>query len=700
MKFSYSWLGEYVELPPLFSDKGARAEASAVLAQLSADLTSIGLNVESHELTDADAVLDVEVTSNRPDCMNHFGLAREIAVKRRSELRKPVFPFTESLPQGGPRLSVKIEDPEGCSRYTARVVRGVRIGPSPDWLAKRLEAIGSRSINNVVDATNFVLWESGQPIHAFDLATIPNAEIRVRRARAGEKLTTLDGKARLLDPEVLVIADGSRAIALAGIMGGLDTEVTGKTIDILIESAHFDRRRTRIGAKRLGLHTDASHRFERGADPEGCDEASKRCAALIVELAGGTIETGAVDARGAARQPVSWTLSGPAVERFGGVAISDAEIERILAGLGFAPRKTGERALAGEVPSWREVDFEPRGDRSAVREAWPQDMFEEVLRHAGFDAIPATLPLVAGVDEGENPGHDRRDRLRDLLAGFGLAEAIHYAFIAREADAALPRLVGDGEPLALANPLSELYAVLRRSLVPGLVTAAEFNANRGAQGVALFESGHLFPGGSEPEVEALSIIAGGVRGGPWDAPRAVDLLTLKGVVDAIAEELGAEFTFRPAELPGIAAGSGALLRRGGEIAGYIGRVERSETPFPLFAGELLLDRLPMTRERIRVEPPSRYPGVDVDLTLTHGVDVAWSELEQAIAGLAVADLRSFALKDRYQGQGVPAGAVATTIAFHYNATDRSLTQAEVNERHAALAAALEARYAVAREEKR
>lgn len=694
MKFSYSWLGESVDLPALAANR------EADLLALANDLTSVGLAVEGRELlADGEAVLEIEVTGNRPDCMNHFGIAREIAVKRNLPLRMPVFPLTESFPASRiPPISVEVEDPEGCPRFTARVVRGVKIGPSPDWLVRRLEAIGSRSINNVVDATNYVLWETGQPLHAYDLATIPNGGLRVRRARAGETLVTLDGKERKLDPEILVIADATRAVGLAGIMGGLDTEVTPATNDLLLEAAHFDRRRTRIGAKRLGMHTDASHRFERGADLEACDAASRRCAALIVEIAGGTIESGALDVRGPRPEPVRYRLSGSDVERFGGVAIADDEIERILAGLGFEPEKTAARVWCGAVPSWRAVDFEPRRDRLPERVAWPQDMYEEILRQHGFDQVPGTLPSIAGVDAGENPPHDRRERLRDILCGFGYAESIHYAFGRRAHDTELPRLAGDGEPIALANPLSEHHAVMRRSLVPNLVGAAEFNAHRGAAEIRLFESGSIFPGADAPEVEALALVSGGAASGAWDRRPGADLLALKGDVEALLAELGVEAVARPAELPGVASGTGAELAAGDAIVGWLGRVVAADTPFALFAAELRLDRLPLGRERILVEPPSRYPGIEVDLTLTHDLAVPWADIANAVRELRVADLRTFALKDRYLGAGVPAGAVATTISFRYVAADRSLTQDEVNSRHAALREALAGRFGVDRKE--
>ncbi len=688
MKFSYAWLATMVDLPELA--EGAAAEA------LGAQLTSVGLSVEGIEFDGGDAILDVEVTSNRPDCMNHLGLAREMAVKRGTPLRTPVFSFTESLSASGPKVAVKIDDPEACPRFTARVIRGVKVGPSPEWLVRRLEAIGSRSINNVVDATNFCLWESGQPLHAYDLATIPGGELTVRRARAGEKLTTLDGKERALDPEVLVIADRSRAIGLGGIMGGLDTEVTARTTDLLLEAAHFDRRRVRISAKRLGMHTDASHRFERGADFAACDDASRRCAALIAEIAGGTVEGPGIDVVAACPEPVRWRLSGPELERFGGTTVADSEIERILSGLGFAPQKTGERVWEGAVPAWREVDFEPRQDRLPARETWRQDLFEEVWRQQGLDLIPATLPALGGVDLGESPEHDRRDRLRDRLVAFGYSETIHYAFGARRADTEFPRLVGEGAPIALANPLSELYAVMRRSLVPNLVAAAEFNANRGARGVRLFESGHLFPGGVVAEIEALALVTGGSEGGLWDRRPERDLFTLKGEIDAILAELGIAAEVTAVDLPGVAPGTGARLHLAGEPIGWFGRLATSDAAFDLFAAELLVDRLPLAGERIRVQPPSRFPGIEVDLTLTHALELPWRELARAISEARVEDVVRFTLKDRYQGAGIPVGAVATTIAFHYNAPERSLTQEEVNGRHLVLAGELERRFGVAR----
>lgn len=739
MEFSLAWLADHVDLPFRLEQDAAGRHRFAVASgrggeleeeerekssQIGNKLTAVGLAVEGMAerplgsgagagagggagsdvgAGGVDYVLDIDVTSNRPDCMCHIGVARELAVALGQPLMRPSTPLYGSSSSDGSTGSVILEDAEGCPRYVARVIRGVKVGPSPDWLRARLEAIGQRSINNVVDATNFVLWEMGQPLHAFDFATIPGGEIRVRRARPGELLTTLDGKERELDPEILVIADRERAVALAGVMGGLATEVTGATVDLLLESAHFERKRIRVGAKRLGLHTDASHRFERGADFAVCDEASRRCAALIVEVAGGSVEEPAVDA--IARRPpaVAWRVEAAALERFVGMPFEDGEIERILAGLGFAPERGAGRVWTGAVPSFRAVDFEPRrGGDPARPTAYAQDLFEELLRHAGLDRVPSTLPALVGVDAGANPVHDLRGRAQSACAALGFAEGIHFAFHAAAADERFPALARSGPPLALANPLSERYAVLRRSLVPNLVEAAEANGRRGAAGVRLFEVGHLFPGGEGAEIEALAAVAGGSFGGPWDRHGELDLMGFKGLLEALFAQLGeAGWRAQPAELAGVLSGTGAEWRdASGELAGWFGRVADAETPFALFAGEVRLDRFPLQGPSRPVVAPPRVPGVAADLTLTHPESLSWSDLESAVRGFGVEHLAGFALKERYRGAGVPAGAVATTITFEYNAGERTLTQDEVNARQSALAAELERRFGVAREGER
>lgn len=726
MLFSRDWLAEYVELPP-------EVDGADGAAELATRLTAAGMAVETVEAQGGDVVLDVDVTTNRTDAMNHLGLAREAAVVFDRPLRPPgAFagePIAEAATPVAAAARLTIDDPVGCPRYVARVVRGVKIGPSPEWLARRLTAIGQRPINNVVDVTNYVLWETGQPLHAFDLATLggdPLPEIRVRRARAGEALTTLDGEARTLTAAMLVIADAGRAVALAGVMGGLDTEVTAATTAILLESAHFDPKAVRATAGGLGLHTDASHRFERGADPEACRAAADRAAALIAEVAGGEVLAGALDARaplpvaepwlGAGAWPPRGRLDLAALHRFAGAEIAAADAERWLAGLGFAPVVVAGGGAGGgpawdvTVPSWRWYDIQPGPPPNG--EVYPADLFEEMIRLYGFDRVPAALPAVPGTDRPRTPAQLRRDRLRRELAGYGYAEAINFAFHSREADAAAPALVA-GAPLALVNPLSERYGVLRRSLVPNLLESARFNRRRGAEAVRLFEVGHVFAALSAGEIgpddlptderEAVALVAGGAVGTPWERRVEVDLFDLKGAVEGLGAALGAALAARPAELPGVVAGTGARLLAGEVEVGWLGRIDEPEAlagEFPLYAAELATAGLGEGAAEHAayshpVAPPSRHPGITADLTLTHALATPWADLAAAVDAARPPDLIDFRLKVRYQGEGVPAGAVNTTLTFVYNSPDRSLTQDEVNVRQGALAAELERRFAFA-----
>ncbi|HEX6903247.1 MAG TPA: phenylalanine--tRNA ligase subunit beta [Thermoanaerobaculia bacterium] len=680
MEFSLRWLADYVDVP-------------ADPQELARRLTAVGLAVEGISAHGDDTVLDIEVTTNRPDCMNHLGVAREIAVAYGLPLRRPPAAPSEAAERAEDAARVTIEDFEGCPRYAARVVRGVRVGPSPDWLRQRLEAIGLRSINNIVDVTNFILWELGQPLHAFDLATLAGGEIVVRRARAGEKLVTLDGQERELTPEMLVIADAERAVALAGVMGGLETEVTDATRDILLESAHFDRRAVRATARGLGMHTDASHRFERGSDPELCAEAASRAAALIAELGGGTVLAGTIDVRDDSR---SWQRRGrldlAKLDAFAGAEIPPGDAERLLTGLGF-----GVEAANGvwnvTVPSWRYFDFQPRPE--PPHHVYPQDLYEEVLRHFGFYNIPAALPGIPGADAPRPENQIRRERLRRLLAAAGYAETVHFAFLDPAADAAFPSLRPEAKPLRLANPLSEQYSVLRRSLAPNLVETARFNQRRGLPAVRVFEIATVFydTGGEglPDQPEHVALVCGGKVGTPWEREVDLDLFDLKGAVETVADAFGVTLEARPAELPGLLAGNSAELLRGGRVVGWFGRVE-AEEGYPLYAAEIETEALAGGDVSLQVEPPSRFPGIGADFTLTHAVETPWAEIDRTIAENAPEDLVSWQLKVRYRGQGVPEGAVNTTISFHYNAGDRSLTQEEVNARQLGLNQELERRF--------
>ncbi|MFL6258891.1 MAG: phenylalanine--tRNA ligase subunit beta [Thermoanaerobaculia bacterium] len=689
MEFSLAWLAEYVSLP---------ADAH----ELARALTAAGLAVEGISAHGEDTVLDVDITTNRPDCMNHFGLAREISVILGQPLRRPPAAPNEGPEPAGDAVRVAIEDAEGCPRFAARVVRGIKVGPSPEWLKTRLESIGLRSINNVVDVTNFLLWELGQPLHAYDLEKLAGGALVARRARGGETLTTLDGQERELDPEILVIADAERPVGLGGVMGGLDSEVTEATRDVVIEGAHFDRRRVRAAARRFGLHTDASHRFERGADPEICAEAVGRAAALIAEVGGGTVLSGVLDERDPGR---SWHRQGrldlARLDAFAGAEIAAADAERWLTGLGFGVDRIdrpGSGIWRVTVPSWRYFDFQPRPE--PPHEVYPQDLYEEVLRMYGFDRIPAALPGIPGFDAPKPEYQIRRERARNQLAASGYVETVHFAFLDPARDAAFPSLRPDAKPLRLANPLSEQYSVLRRSLVPNLVETARFNQRRGLAAVRMFEIATVFYEagrrfGETPEIpdqpEHVGLVCGGRVGSPWQREMDLDLFDLKGTLETLAEGFGVHLEVRPADLPGLFAGSSAELAQDGKVVGWFGRVEEEEG-YPLYVAELATEALAGGNPSLAIVIPSRYPGVSADFTLTHSLETPWAEIDQAIRENQPPDLVSWDLKVRYRGPGVPEGAVNTTISFFYNARERSLTQGEVNARQLGLNQELERRF--------
>ncbi|HTQ81576.1 MAG TPA: phenylalanine--tRNA ligase subunit beta, partial [Thermoanaerobaculia bacterium] len=515
---------------------------------------------------------------------------------------------------------------------------------------------------------------------------------------------------RSLTSGMLVLADTSGPVALGGVMGGLDSEVTAETTDVLLESAHFDRQLVRATARQLGLHTDASHRFERGVDPEGCLKAADRAAALFAELAGGTVLGAPIDVEGAPidleRPPRHGRLDLAKLHAFAGAEIPGEDAHRWLAGLGFAPQPDGAGGLGVTVPSWRYFDFEPRNSRGEV---YPQDLYEEVMRVFGFDRIPAALPAIAGPDGHPLAAVARRAKIRGHLAACGFAEAINFAFGDPVAARTYPSLRPEARPLPLENPISERASVMRRSLVPGLVESARFNQRRGAPAVRLFEVATVFfdnPDADLPDQpEMVAMLCGGRVGSPWESPGGegeppeLDLFDLKGVIESLAWGMGAELAARPAgDLGGLVHGTTAELyrpERPEEVVGFFGRVAEEEG-YPLYVAEIAAEALSSSGPiDLTIEPPSRFPGIDADLTLTHSLEVSWAQIEEALRTSAPAlapHLVSCGLTVRYRGTGVPAGAVNTTIHFFYNSRERSLTQDEVNIEQQALAADLVRRF--------
>jgi phenylalanyl-tRNA synthetase beta chain len=470
MYTSYKWLQELT---------GTKSTAQ----QLQERLTMVGLAVDAVESNTSDSVLDVEVPSNRPDCLSHIGIAREITASESGQLRLPEITTPKTEGRAEESASVEIKDPDLCPRYAARLVRGVKIGPSPDWLVKRLEAIGQRPINNVADITNYVLHEVGQPLHAFDFAHLRDKKIIVRRAMAGEKLKTLDGVDRELQPDMLVIADAERPVALAGIMGGEESEISSTTTDVLIESAYFDPNSVRLTARALVMDTEASRRFERGADCEGVLRAQDRCVQLICEIAGGVATENAIDVYPNPVVPRVITVRTKRVEDLTSLKVETRDVDRILTGLGFEKKNESDDALTFAVPSWR-VDVEQE-----------EDLVEEVARHTGYQYIKSELPP-SNMSGEYQPTEVKQRLLRRTLNDFGYDEAINFSFIHKQEGIDLIPVFAarQGEDVEVSNPIIEGAAFMRPTLISGLLDSLKHNLNHGIRDVRLFEIGRVFGG--------------------------------------------------------------------------------------------------------------------------------------------------------------------------------------------------------------
>ncbi|CAN5626822.1 phenylalanine--tRNA ligase subunit beta [soil metagenome] len=641
-----------------------------------------------------DARLDVDITANRPDLLSHVGIARELAVSGVAGIDLPEFPTATGASLeirgagaagecGG--VEVRIEDVEGCPRYTGAVVRGVRVGPSPEWLAGRLRAVGVRPINNVVDATNYVLFELGQPLHAFDLARL-GPEVRIRRARGGEMIRTLDGVDRTLDAQMLVIADAERPVAVAGVMGGEDAEVCAATTNLFLECALFEPRSVRKTARQLGLSTDASYRFERGVDPECVPLALRRVVELILAVAGGEIDGEALDLNPAPFTRPMLTLRPERVEKLLGVSISAREVESLLGAIGFDVDGAATPLRVG-VPGFRP---------DVTREV---DLIEEIARRRGYDAFPEELLPFRPSIVPENPMAPVARRLRDRFRALGFLEARVASF----APAATRRV-------ALLNPLSAEESHLRDSLVPGLLRRVEHNWARGTRDLRLFELGTVFFPGTDGDVVSeefrfAAVFTGARRPPHWTETAPVfDVWDLKSVLSELAAELGAEEVEpgHPEVLDGVVEpGTGLEARMGEEVAGGGGRARAAVMDAPAWAAPVWVIevRVPSTAAEPpvpRYQPLPEHPAAERDLALLVPLDVSAADLDLVIRESAGALLESVRPFDLYEGEGVPEGVRSVAWRVRFRAADRTLTDAEVDRAVTASLAALEERLGVRR----
>jgi len=638
-----------------------------------------------------DVVLTLNATPNRPDWLSHLGVARELVALTGTRLALQGAAPKESGRAAAELISVEIAAPERCRRYAARVVEGVRFGPSPRWMQQRLTACGVRALGNVIDVTNYVLLETGHPLHAFDLDKVRGG-IVVRMATPGEKLTTLDGKERTLVEDDLVIADKERALVLAGVMGGADAEVGEGTTRVLLESAHFAPSGVRRSSKRHGLHTESSHRFERGADVEAVRYAIDRAAQLIQELAGGEVRPGVIDVYPgkAPQQEVALRWKRPA--EILGVDVPAETSKRILVSLGFEPVAEDEKGARFRVPTFRtDVGLEA-------------DLVEEVARIHGYGKVPARLPAAAATAVRDTRAQQVTRRIREAMAGAGLDEVLNYAFVDPKDLAALLPGGGEVRALPLRNPLTETQSVMRTSLVPGLLRNAAFNRNRQVEDLRLYEIGPAFlpePTRDTPVSEPMRVaglLLGNRRPANWAEPaQPVDFYDAKGVLETLFGALGiaglrwetGDATFlHPRSATRIVAGT-VELGQVGELHPVV--AESFDLPRGVFVFELAFDALVEAAHLLpRFAGVPRFPAVLRDLAVVVPVEVTAAAIEAVLRGPAGEGLvEGVELFDVYQGPQLGEGRKNLAFAIRYRAADRTLTDDEVTRVHGALVAALE-----------
>lgn len=655
-----------------------------------------------------DRILDLEITPNRPDCLSMKGMAREVGAMYERDftdpLDDPIFNLGENqdLEPTAESVEVTISDPARCDRYTARVIENVKVGPSPDWLAQRVTAAGARSINNIVDATNYILFLLGQPLHAFDYDKLANKDgkvhIIVRPAEDGEKLTTLDGEERTLTPDMSVIATPTEAVALAGVMGGLDSEVTDETTTILLEAATFSSGHTSRTSRNLGLISEASLRYERGVDDNPIGALSDASAALIAAVSGGTVRPGIVDVWEQKTEPIMLDFRIPRFNAMMGAEIDRDYIISTLTRLGCAVTVADEAeseaaaCAEGELLHVLAPTFRPDLEREI-------DLYEEVLRLYGMDRIEPTLPGGAGRIGKRTVAEQKIQKINDTLRAAGLNETVTYSF-AEPGDLDKLRMdkEGLGMPVELLNPLNAEQSIMRQSIIPGLLHSLAYNQNHGVKNVQLYETGRVFfaaEGKKKPkEKERVAAVLAGAMGDPaWNnAPAAFDFFDGKGIIESLLHELATpKVRFKALsaeEAPHLQPGRAAQVLSGGTVLGWVGEIhplaaDAFEAAAPVVAFELDLDALVKTSQPARdyVDVPL-FPAVTMDIALVVDEDVTNEKLMQVMRSAGGKLLSSIQLFDVYRDEErLGAGKKSMAYALEYRSPDKTLTAEEVNKQH-------------------
>jgi phenylalanyl-tRNA synthetase beta chain len=678
MNISYNWLKDLVE-----TDLSPQ--------ELATKLTNVGLAVEGVHETGDDSVFDIDLTSNRSDCLSHLGVSREVAAIQNSKFK--IKDYEEQKPTTEDQNLVSIQDADLCHRFTARIIRNVKIALSPEWLVKRLEAVGERSINNVADITNYVMHELGQPMHSFDLNKLIGNRIVIRRARSGETIKTLDEVERKLDDTMLAICDAEKPVAVGGVMGGFDSSITEESTDVLLESAYFKCESIRQTARKLHLNSEASYRFERGVDIENLIRASNRATELICELAGGT--AGAlVDV-----YPTKFTPNEieskniqAAVKRLTGLAVEKEEIARILNKLGIEQKS--ETVFLS--PTWRhDISIE-------------EDLVEEVARMVGYDKIGEELPASKSAGEYQ-PTERRKKSLRRTLANLGFNEAISYSFIDARNDGRfdlIPNLTTenlDEKYVSLEDSIIEGATRMRPTLLSGLLDAVRTNLNHQRRDLKLFEIGKVFAASEkendlpiERELFALVVTGNETVQDKAMPLREFDFYDAKGALESAASAMNLPLPdFRPKDVLHLRGGQSAEISIGGKPIGTIGHVNDEIAAAykfrqPVFVAEVDLETLLEAKERtILYQPLPIYPPIVRDISLLVKRNVNYADVRRAIAEQKFELCRKIEFVDVYEGAGVADDERSVTIRLEYRSDERTLLEEEVETVHAQILKVLE-----------
>jgi len=701
MKVVYNWLKDFVDV-------------TATPQELASRLALSGTNIAGVENGPHGAVIDAEVSSNRPDCLGHYGIAREVGAIYKLPLKHVSPKPAESAAKASDAVKVEIQAPDLCGRFTARVIRNVKIQPSPKWLKDRLEASGVASISNVVDISNYVMLEFGHPLHTFDYDKVRDHKIVVRRAKSNEKMRTLDGIERQFDSNICMISDGdgSRSIGIGGIMGGAETEISFSTKNVLIECAWFEPVAIRRAARFLKLHTEASTRFGRGADPEMAELASRRAAELILQLAGGELLSGVVDVYPGKRAPKKIRVTRAEILRVMGADVPDKQVEACLSALGFAPvRSDQNRGAEGSLlaawectqPSWRaEVEREI-------------DLIEEIARIYGLDKFPARLPA-ARQGAARLPHYEAETRLRERLIGMGYREILTIPHVAEERDALFrPNNIS---PARLSNPLSEEANVLRSTGIVTMAGAIEWNLNHGQRNARLFEIGRHYrlnglAGKASENIESVEtrVLTIGSTGearekGLYDAARDFSFADLKGDLDSIGE-LSGGFRWEDGGAEWLHAARRGSVRLNSSIssegtnnssvgiAGQLARrvAEKLKLRQEVFVAELQLDpvygAMYAAKEARRYEPLPRFPSVERDFSLLLADGTKFADVMKTIQSLGIGEIHSIEATDLFRGKNVPAGKYSLLVRVTFQSREATLTEAQIGDYSRKIISALE-----------